>query len=213
MSSIWESLYGPGGQFSGSQSGLLGSSAPATAPTPKAKPSALQVGLLVGGIIVAIAIFGILLYEYKKWKANKLFPVPLNPPATQGASLALAQKGTAAVGSSAYWPPNAPAVSSITVPGIPQEDPGRPGSDAAWWHDVERWDQISQTAMSPYSGWWPASPTIEGRKRGDYYRGGYGSFESGPYNSGYLVYPQNFIPLSTTQISVTDLHPFCSKQR
>lgn len=114
-----------------------------------------------------------------------------------------------------FYPPAVSSASQLNTksfPVIPAEDMGRAGSDAAWWHNVDVFDEISQTAVSPFGGFWPAAPEVANRSRGDYYRG-YGGWAPMPYNGGYLTYPSNFIPLSTTQISVTDLHPFCSKQR
>jgi hypothetical protein len=178
--------------------------------------------LLVGLVIIASTILGIYIYERKKKKDQEAAAAGGNGSLTGGSnggsgSLlggSAATSGFEASGltPSPYYPPAASPVSSLTVPGVPQEDPGRPGSDAAWWHNVERYDMVSQTAVNPYGGWLAASPTIQGRDRGQFYRG-YGSWNQGPYQSGFLTFPSNFIPLSTTQISVTDLHPFCSKQR
>lgn len=206
MSSIWESTS----SVAVPQTGIL------------VQPKKSNFGwiFLIGLAIIASVILGIVLYESKKKKDEEAAAASSSASgggALLGGSPTMSAANAAAAAftgtsTTPIYPPQARSASSLINPGIPQQDPGRPGTDAAWWHDVERYDLISQTAVSPWGGFWPASPTIEGRSRGQFYKG-YGSFSSGPYNSGFLTYPSNFIPLSTTQISVTDLHPFCSKQR
>ncbi len=225
MSSIWESLYGPNGKFSGSNSnGLLGASQPASVVVTKSKTGRFALWAILAVVIVTAIVLGFALFEYRRKKdeekqaaaiASGTAPLPPSSgfslsttPVYEGAI----QPKLSTTEASPFYPPLAPS-SSQPKP-IPQSDPGRPGTEAAWWHNVERYDLVSQSAVDQFGGWWPAAPEIQGRSRGQFYKGyGDGVWQSGPYLGGYLTFPSNFIPLSTTQISVTDLHPFCSKQR
>lgn len=215
MSSIWESLYGPEGQFSQGKTGVL-LGATQTSPQPSKDTTMHKIGYAVLGLgLVALIVLGVYygVRAYKKKQDEKKM-TPTNPASANGSAMLGATNGGAngSMPLSPYYPPVVPSTSQRNVPGIPQQDPGNENSASAWWHNVDMYDQISQTAISPFSGWYPAAPQPAGVNRGDYYRG-YGWWNSGPYESGYLTYPSNFIPLSTTQVSVTDLHPFCSKQR
>lgn len=110
-----------------------------------------------------------------------------------------------------YQPPNVAPPHNEAQWKSTLNDPGKSSSDATWYHNVNKFYDISQFRVSPYGGWWPASPYLAS-SRGDSFRG-YGGYAPLPYNGGYLVYPSNYDPVSTSQLSTTNLYPFCMKQR
>lgn len=194
---------------------------PYVSPSSKTTRDVAFIGLAI--LVVAFLGLGIWLL-IKVYRKDHPKPIATTPSNSTLASPLQAFTSNTALGATtshpwidqrqlaSIYPPAVSSGSQLTSKSFPLPDPGRQGSDAAWWHNVDVFDEISQTAVSPFGGFWPAAPELSSRSRGDYYRG-YGGWAPMPYNGGYLTYPSNFVPMSTTQISVTDLHPFCSKQR